>query len=135
MSAFLPRSAFVLMVLALLVAAVSLAGAELMARNAQLVQRVAPNSEAGAALFGPSGEGTQIGSPQLLIVHDEGAFLPGIGVDGARLVSEQYLREREIYPLQAKTVWFVRNMLLLGSLALLAVSVSLRWWATYLTRG
>lgn len=115
------RLALVLMVLALITAAVSVTGASLLTRGAQLVQRVEPADEASAALFGDADQGTLIGSPQLLIVRDEAAFLPEGTVNGARLVNEKYLRERNIYPLQAKSVWFVRNLLLLTSLALFAL--------------
>lgn len=116
------RLALVFIVLALVTAAVSVTGAAFMTRGAQLVQRVEPADTASTALFGDdAGQGTLIGSPQLLIVRDEAAFLPGGTVNGARLVNEKYLREQGIYPLQAKSVWFVRNLVLLASLALFTI--------------
>lgn len=128
MRALLPFLGPILMVAALLLAVMSVLGASFTARGAQLVQRVEVSADTGASLFGGAETGTPIGSPQLLIVRDEQAFLPGSGAGGVRLISEGYLREHQIYPLQAKTVWFIRDMLLLGALALLVLGIALHWW-------
>jgi len=74
--------------------------------RATLVQRV--ERDETAELFGDPG--TPIGSPQRLIIDDEGAFLPGEGEGGARLVNEKYLKEKGIYLLQMKTVNLMADM-------------------------
>jgi hypothetical protein len=90
------------------------------------VQRLEPSNSAISSLFGDGadgannasgGGGTPIGSPQLLIIDDQAAFLPGTAVGGARLVSDTYLREKSIYPLQAKTVVFFRDIVVASALA------------------
>ena len=103
-----------LAVLALLVLLLSFVVGGVLTRDATLVQRVEPN--AAGALFGEADSpGTPIGSPQLLIVRDQAAFLPGEGEGGARFVNETYLRESGQYPLQVKTVELIRNLVALGS--------------------
>lgn len=123
------RLAQILMVLALVMAVGSFGTAAFLTRGAQLVQRVEPADATSTSLFGDAEEGTLIGSPQLLIVRDAAAFLPGTSEGGARLVSEVYLRDHGIYPLQAKSVWFVRNLVLLASVVLLALG-GLLWLVT-----
>lgn len=81
------------------------------AGRAQLVQRI-QEDKAGAELFGDSA-GTPIGSPQMLIIQDPGAFLPGEGENGAKLVSQDYLDKNKIYPLQLQTVDFFANTTML----------------------
>lgn len=127
--ALLRRGAGVLAVLALLALIVSLSVGTLLLRDAVLVQRVEPSAGASALFGDSSGPGTPIGSPQRLIVRDEAAFLPGEGPGGARYVSETYLRERGVYPLQAKTVELVRLLAALGSAAALLVCGGLWLWA------
>jgi hypothetical protein len=82
------------------------------AGKAQLVQRVQviPAEE---NIFGDPP--TPIGSPQLMIIEDKGAFVEGEGPDGAKLVSEGYLTENKIYPLQLQTVRFFAENARLGS--------------------
>lgn len=72
------------------------------AGQAQLIQRV-ETSDADD-LFG--GQGTPIGSPQQMIITDPKAFLEGESPEGARRVSENYLKDNQIYPLQLQTVDF-----------------------------
>ncbi len=55
-----------------------------------------------AELFGD--EGTPIGSPQMMIIDHPDAFLEGRTEEGALKVSERYLEEKGIYPLQLQTV-------------------------------
>lgn len=88
--------------------------------NAQRVEF----DEAAASLFGDKDAYTEIGSPQKLIIEDQQAFLPGER-NGAKLVSENYLRDKKIYPLQLKTVEYVGGLVRLGSGATLAVSLLL----------
>ncbi|GGK41047.1 hypothetical protein GCM10008955_38610 [Deinococcus malanensis] len=123
------RLALILMVLALVTAVGSSVTAAFLTQGAQLVQRVEPADSASASLFGDAEEGTLIGSPQLLIMRDAAAFLPGTTEGGARLVSETYLKDHGIYPLQAKSVWFIRNLVLLAALVMFVLG-GLIWLVT-----
>lgn len=82
--------------------------------KAQLVQRV--EIDKGAAdLFGDASAAYRpIGSPQMLIIDDEKAFVDGAGDDNARMVDEGYLTEHKIYPLQLRTVDFVTRWTRIG---------------------
>ena len=93
--------------------------------RAELIQRVAPD-KAAADLFGDA-EPTPVGSPQLMIVGDPKAFLPGTSSEGAKLVNEAYLRENNIYPLQLKTVDFISNLVKMAGIAGAAVSFLGAW--------
>lgn len=76
------------------------------AGQAQLIQRVETSS--ADDLFG--GEGTPIDTPQRMIISDPKAFLEGETPEGAKRVSENYLKTNEIYPLQLQTVDFAVGM-------------------------
>jgi hypothetical protein len=112
-------------VIALLAVMIAVVVAASLTSRAVLVQRLEPSNSAISSLFGDgadgannaSGGGTPIGSPQLLIIDDQAAFLPGTAAGGARLVSDTYLREKSIYPLQAKTVVFFRDIVVASALA------------------
>ncbi|WP_102128435.1 hypothetical protein [Deinococcus planocerae] len=124
----LRRVAGLLALLSLVALLLSFAVSAFLTRDVALVQRVEPN--AAASLFGDADSpGTPIGSPQLLIVRDPAAFLPGEGEGGVRFVSEPYLRERGLYPLQVKTVELVRNLVALGSGLAALVFGGLWLWA------
>jgi hypothetical protein len=90
-----------------------------------VAQRIEPHSPELAAALGELG--TPIGTPQALVIFDERAFLGAVNPDGSRIVSERYLSDNGIYPLQWKTVEFVRNALALGS-AIAAALFGLIWW-------
>lgn len=77
-------------------------------RDAQVVQLVTPTSAAASTLFGESGPGTLIGSPQAMVIRDAGAYLEGRTAEGARYVSDTYLKAKNLYPVQLKTVRFVQ---------------------------
>lgn len=94
--------------------------------QAQLTQRIAPYDTAVAELTGDFGE--PIGQPQLMIINDEAAFLPGKGPDGALFVSDPYLKEHGIYPLQLKTVDFVASTTQWIGLSSLLLGLGLRLW-------
>lgn len=124
-SPMLRRVAGLLALVALAVLLLSFAVSAVITRDAVLVQRVEPSAAAG--LFGDeTSAGTPIGSPQRLIVRDPAAFLPGEGEGGARLVSEAYLRERGVYPLQVKTVEVTRNAVAVGA-GLAAALLGVLW--------
>lgn len=72
------------------------------ATRARLIQRVKPSDPDLAALTGEVG--AFIGPPELMIVEDPKAFLPGAGDEGALLVNDDYLRAHGLYPLQLKSV-------------------------------
>lgn len=94
--------------LAFLIAGLALIAKQSFGARAVLVQRVQVD-KAGEDLFGDSAN-TPIGSPQRLIIQDKEAFLPGEGPDGAKLVSQNYLDEKGIYPLQMQTVDFMTTV-------------------------
>lgn len=99
-----------------------------LASNALLVQRVEPQASGLASLFGTSGPGTLIGSPQRVLPLDERAFLPGATPDGARFVNEAYLRDNGLYPLQVKTLEFVRDVTTAVGGAVIAALLLAWWW-------
>ncbi|KQR31801.1 hypothetical protein [Deinococcus sp. Leaf326] len=111
----------VLALLCVLALLVTLAAGWWYGRDAQLVQLVTPSSAAESTLFGDSGPGTLIGSSQEMVIRDPGAFLEGRTAEGARYVSDTYLRAQNIYPLQLKTVRFVQWAAALGFAAAAAV--------------
>lgn len=118
-----------LAVLALALLAVTFVVAATYTRSATLVQLVQP-AEAGAAdLFGSAttGPGTPIGSPQVMIIRDQGAFLEGQTDSGVRYVSDTYLRDNGIYPLQLKSVELIRTVVAL-SCAAAALLFAVLWW-------
>ncbi|SMB80222.1 hypothetical protein [Deinococcus hopiensis] len=131
----LRRLAGTLAVLALLALPISVLVSGGMTQHAALVQRVEPSANAEALFGGDGGPGTPLGSPQRVIIRDEKAFLPGTGENGARFVSEAYLREHGLYPLQVKTVEFVRNVVAAVSLAALLLFGALWMWARRTERG
>ena len=79
--------------------------------KASLIQRF--QVDEAASLFGEAG--TPIGSPQMLIIEDSGAFLEGKTPGGARMVNEGYLTKRKIYPLQLQTVHVVARYTRIGA--------------------
>ena len=104
----------VLSILAVVVLIGSFIVASLFSSGAQLVQLIEPGDAATASLFGDTqtGEpaGTKIGSPQMIVIRDQAAFLEGQGAQGERFANLQYLNEKKIYPLQVKTIDFFRNV-------------------------
>jgi hypothetical protein len=98
-----------------IVAAVVLVGSfvvsSLLTRNAVLAQRIEVVAPEVAAILGlpADSQGKPIGSPQRLIVNDPKALL-GKDSSGVQLVSETYLQDNKIYPLQVITVEFFRNL-------------------------
>ena len=109
----LSRLTSVLAIFCAFVLAVVLIVLPQMTSRAVLAQRVRVPSSEIAALFG--GEPTPVGSPQMLIITDEQAFLPGKGDGGVRLVDEGYLERTGTYPLQLKTVRFLGSIVGWGS--------------------
>lgn len=78
--------------------------------KAKMIQRVEKSSS--GELFGD--EPTPIGSPSLLIVEDPKAFA-GEPVNGIYKVDEGYLKSKNIYPRQMKTVEFVLGNVRIGA--------------------
>ncbi len=83
------------------------------ASQAKLVQRVLVD-QAAFELFGETG--TPIGGPELMIITDSKAFVGKKTAEGAEIVSEQYLRDHKVYPLQLKTVRYVAGLVRIASL-------------------
>ncbi len=103
----------------------SLVATSLLTRNAVFAQR-AEKLEA-AELFGDTQQRVLIGSPQTFLPLDAKAFLDGTGDNGAKLLNDSYLREKNIYPVQVKTVEFFRNAIILASI-LGGALMFLLWW-------
>ncbi len=93
------------------------------ASKSKLVQRV--QQDPGAELFGDAG--TPIGSPQQMIIEDPKAYLGSKDEAGAELVSEGYLKENGIYPLQLQTVRYVVSNIRYAGIAALLFSL-LGFW-------
>ncbi|MBV6491490.1 MAG: hypothetical protein CNCCGFBP_02092 [Fimbriimonadaceae bacterium] len=113
----------VMSVLGLIVAALYQSNLE---SKATLTQRIKPYDSATAELLGEIG--TPIGDPQLMIITDPKAFLPGKGEQGQRFVNDEYLKSNGIYPLQVKTVAFVGGIVKLGLLGMAAVMSIAAWF-------
>lgn len=118
---FLRPLGLVVIVLAVLTAAGSVAATSFYRSKSVLVQRV--QKDEAADLFGEAG--TPIGSPQPMIIEDEKAFLPQPGENGVKLVDDGYLQKHNIYPLQMKTVEFVARQVQFGTVAGLIVGILL----------
>ena len=101
-------------ILAALLLAVTLAVSVWLQSRAELVQRVTPHDEATATLLDEVG--TLVGREDRYIILDRGAFLGETTVRDAQYVSEPYLKENNVYPLQLKTVTFFRNLIVAVSL-------------------
>lgn len=99
----------------------------LLESRAVLAQRVDPHPPDLALVLGEAG--TPIGSPQRLLIFDDRAFLDGTAPDGARIVSEKYLQQNSIYPLQLKTVTFFRDACMIG-FGVAALLFGVLWWRT-----
>lgn len=97
------------------------------ASRGELIQRIEPHDEAIAELLGEIG--TPIGSPLVMIIDDQRAFLSGESPEGVKLVSEPYLQENGIYPLQLKTVAYVTKLVRIGTAIVFGLG-SLGIWLT-----
>jgi hypothetical protein len=86
-------------------------------KRAKVYQRIERTKE--AELFGEVG--TKIGSPQALIIDDQKAILPEKLEDGTPLISENYLKENNIYPLQLKTIKETTNLATMASIGALVI--------------
>jgi hypothetical protein len=83
----------------------------LLTRNAVYAQLALKNE--AAELFGDNSQKTLIGSPQVFLALAPQAFFEGTGENGAKLLNDSYLKQNNIYPIQVKTVEFVRNVIVL----------------------
>jgi hypothetical protein len=126
----LPTILLVLIVTAIFAIISSFIVAGFVSRDAQLVQLVQPDEAGLNSLFADSSgvPGTAIGSPQTMIISDPKAFMEGTGSSGEKYVNDTYLKAKNIYPLQVKTVNFFRDSVAwiagIGALLLTAF----RWW-------
>jgi hypothetical protein len=120
-----------LTIAALIVLIGSLIASSVMSNGAKLVQLIEPQDAATASLFGDATtlepSGLKIGSPQLMVVRDQKAFLEGAGSSGERFVSKTYLDQHGLYPLQVKTITFFRDVTALIS-GVVAVLFGALWW-------
>ena len=123
-----------LSILALVVLVGSFIVASLFSSGAQLVQLIEPGDAAVASLFGDAqtGEpaGTKLGTPQMIVIRDQAAFLEGRGAQGERFANVKYLNDKNIYPLQVKTIEFFRNITALIAALGGFVMAGLWWWTS-----
>jgi len=103
--------AAIVVVLAILTLGISFPVRSSYASKAKLIQRVEKST--GDDLFGDNG--TVIGSPQMLIIEDEKAFLGPVKPGEPLSVDEKYLKDHNVYPLQLKTVDFFINYIRLST--------------------
>jgi hypothetical protein len=97
------------------------------ASRAVLTQRIQEN--AGSALFDDNNEkGDTVGSPQPMIIDDPKAVISERSGDKPRLVSQKYLDEHKIYPLQLQTVKAIASMVRVGAVGALVVALALFLW-------
>ena len=109
----LPKFLFALALLSALAFSASFLVESNFTSRAKLTQRVQLPDSSVAELFG--GEPTMIGSPQMMIIDDPEAVVPGKGPQGSVLVDDAYLQKTGQYPLQLKTVQFVAQIIRLTS--------------------
>lgn len=121
----------ILSILALVVLIGSLIVSNLMASGAELVQLIEPQDATTASLFGDSSssepDGIRLGSPQMMVIRDQKAFLTGTGSQGERFASKAYLDDHSLYPLQVKTIMFFRDVTTIVS-GILTLVLGLSWW-------
>ncbi len=117
----------VMAVLALAVFVLSYPVVWWMTKDGQLVQLVIPEDADVVALRGETGPGTLVGKVGTYLIADPAAFLEGSGKTGERFVSQTYLEQKGIYPLQTKTVWFFHFFVVLFS-GLGILIFGLPWW-------
>ena len=113
-------------ILAALLLVVTLGASVWLSSRAERAQRIIPHDEATAALLGEIG--TPVGRVDEYIIFNRNAFLDGTADGGARLVSEPFLEENSVYPLQLKTVTFLRNVISMVSLAIFVVCGGVWLW-------
>ena len=113
-------------ILAALLLVVTLVASVWLSGRAERAQRIIPHDEATAALLGEIG--TPVGRVDEYIIFNRNAFLDGTADGGARLVSEPFLEENSVYPLQLKTVTFLRNVISMVSSAIFVVCGGVWLW-------
>lgn len=83
-------------------------------------------SSAEGALFGDANE--KIGTPQTFVILDPSTVLEEADEDGVKQLSEDKLKEKELPPLQLKTVTFITGMSRLAFAAMLVFGLGLSFW-------
>lgn len=83
-------------------------------------------TSAEGALFGDAYE--NIGTPQTFVILDRGTLIEEPNDEGVKMLSEDKLKEKDLPPLQLKTVTFITGLTRLGFGALLVVGLGLSFW-------
>lgn len=83
-------------------------------------------TSAEGALFGDAYE--NIGTPQTFVILDRGTLIEEPNDEGVKMLSEDKLKEKDLPPLQLKTVTFITGLTRLGFGALLVVGLGLSLW-------
>ena len=115
-----------LAILAALLLIITLIASAWLVSRAEPVQRIVPHDEATATLLGEVG--TPVGRVDDYIILNSDAFIEETTDTGARLVSEPFLEENNVYPWQLKTVTFLRNTISAVSLAAFVLLGALWFW-------
>lgn len=83
-------------------------------------------TSAEGALFGDSYE--NIGTPQTFVILDRGTLIEELNAEGVKMLSEDKLKEKDLPPLQLKTVTFITGLTRLGFGALLVIGLGVSFW-------
>jgi hypothetical protein len=83
-------------------------------------------TSAEGALFGDAYE--NIGTPQTFVILDRGTLIEEPNAEGVKMLSEDKLKEKDLPPLQLKTVSFITGLTRLGFGALLVIGLGVSFW-------
>lgn len=83
-------------------------------------------TSAEGALFGDAYE--NIGTPQTFVILDRGTLIEEPNDEGVKMLSEDKLKEKDLPPLQLKTVTFITSLTRLGFGALLVIGLGVSIW-------
>ncbi len=83
-------------------------------------------TSAEGALFGDAYE--NIGTPQVFVILDRGTLIEEPNADGVKMLSEDKLKEKDLPPLQLKTVSFITGLSRLAFAAMLVAGLGLAFF-------
>lgn len=83
-------------------------------------------TSAEGALFGDAYE--NIGTPQTFVILDRSTLIEEPNDEGVKMLSEDKLKEKDLPPLQLKTVTFITGLTRLGFGALLVIGLGVSLW-------
>lgn len=83
-------------------------------------------TSAEGALFGDAYE--NIGTPQVFVILDRATLIEEPNAEGVKMLSEDKLKEKELPPLQLKTVTFITGLTRIGFGILFVLGLGLSLW-------